>query len=83
VKEAADRLRAWPKLNRKLFLASSEEKELAAIMQTLSTVLAKDSPPSIDWHYEKMPEERHATIFHPAALKAFRSVLKPPADKTR
>jgi len=25
-------------------------------------------------HYEPMPRERHATIYHPAALRAFRTV---------
>jgi hypothetical protein len=29
----------------------------------------------VRWHYEKMPEEKHATIYHPAALKAFRMML--------
>jgi hypothetical protein len=49
----------------------------------LATILAKNAPPGLDWHYEKMPEEKHSTIFHPAALKAFRSVLKPLADRAR
>jgi hypothetical protein len=49
----------------------------------LATTLARDAPPDVRWHYEKMPEEKHSTIFHPAALKAFRAVLKPPADRKR
>ncbi|GAB3587142.1 alpha/beta hydrolase [Hymenobacter daeguensis] len=31
------------------------------------------------WHYEPMPQETHATIYHPAALRAFRAVFKPKA----
>ncbi|MBF9142248.1 alpha/beta hydrolase [Hymenobacter properus] len=31
------------------------------------------------WHYENMPQETHATIYHPAALRAFRAVFAPPA----
>ncbi|MFL6231733.1 MAG: hypothetical protein ACJ76N_01230 [Thermoanaerobaculia bacterium] len=31
--------------------------------------------PRLHWHYERMPEEKHSTIYHPAALKAFRAVL--------
>jgi predicted alpha/beta superfamily hydrolase len=31
------------------------------------------------WHYEAMPQETHATIYHPAALRAFRAVFAPPA----
>jgi predicted alpha/beta superfamily hydrolase len=29
------------------------------------------------WQYENMPQETHATIYHPAALRAFRAVFKP------
>jgi predicted alpha/beta superfamily hydrolase len=31
------------------------------------------------WHYENMPQETHATIYHPAALRAFRAVFAPTA----
>ncbi len=83
VKDAAGYLRTWPKLARTLYLASSEEKELTAIMEKLATTLTRDAPSCIRWHYEKMPEEKHSTIFHPAALKAFRVVLKPSTDTKR
>ncbi len=83
VNDAEGRLRAWPKLARTLYFASSEEKELAAITQRLATTLARAAPPTVRWHYEKMPEEKHSTIFHPAALKAFRAVLKPTTDRKR
>ena len=33
--------------------------------------------PALDFSYEAWPGETHATIYHPAALKAFRAVLKP------
>ncbi|WP_305031705.1 alpha/beta hydrolase [Hymenobacter convexus] len=32
-----------------------------------------------NWHYEAMPQETHATIYHPAALRAFRAVFAPQA----
>jgi predicted alpha/beta superfamily hydrolase len=83
VADAARHLRAWPKLERTLYFASSEEKELTRITQRLATILAREAPPSVHWHYAKMPEEKHATIFHPAALKAFRAVLKPTPVKER
>ena len=59
-----------------LYLASSSEDRDEAT-QKFADVLQKDAPAGVRWHHEKMPEERHATIFHPAALKAFRAVLKP------
>jgi predicted alpha/beta superfamily hydrolase len=33
--------------------------------------------PGLDFYHEAWPGETHATIYHPAALKAFRAVLKP------
>jgi predicted alpha/beta superfamily hydrolase len=83
VNDAPDRLRAWPKLDRTLYLASSDEKVIAEATQRLADVLAKEAPSSVHWHYEKMPEETHATIYHPAALKAFRAAFKPSPDKKR
>jgi hypothetical protein len=33
------------------------------------------------WHYERKPEEKHSTIYHPAALKALRAVFDPHRGK--
>jgi predicted alpha/beta superfamily hydrolase len=79
VNGAAERLHARPKLEKTLYFASSDEKEIVETAQQLAGILAKNAPPGLHWHYEKMPEETHGTIYHPAALKAFRAVLKPPA----
>ena len=68
------RSRNW---RRPVSLASSDEKELIKSAQRLAATLGKDAPPGLRWPYEAMPGETHATIYHPAALKAFRSVLKP------
>jgi predicted alpha/beta superfamily hydrolase len=80
VADAGARLRAQPKLGKVLYLASSSEDRGDAT-QKFADVLKKDAPAGVRWHHEKMPEEKHATIYHPAALKAFRAVLKP--DKKR
>ena len=32
---------------------------------------------TLRWHIVPMPEEKHATIYHPAALRAFRTLFKP------
>jgi hypothetical protein len=76
---AAGRLRARPKLEKTLYFASSGDAGDA--MQRFADVLGKDAPPGLRWHYEKMPEEKHSTIYHPAALKAFRALFTPPASK--
>jgi predicted alpha/beta superfamily hydrolase len=74
---AAERLRANPKLNKTLYLASSSD-DTAEIIQKFADILGKNAASGIKWHYEKMPDEKHSTIYHPAALKAFRRRLRMP-----
>ncbi len=66
-----------------LYLASSSEAGIASEVQRLSDVLQRQAPPGLQWHVEKMPEETHGTIYHPAALKAFRAVFKPQAPASQ
>jgi predicted alpha/beta superfamily hydrolase len=77
--DAAGLLRARPKTEKTLYLASSGEDTEAT--QRFADVLGKDAPAGLRWHYEKMRDEKHSTIYHPAALKAFRAVFKPAAGK--
>jgi predicted alpha/beta superfamily hydrolase len=77
IQGAGERLHARPTLKKTLYLASSDEKEIADDAQRFAEILTQSAPPGLSWHYEKMPEEKHSTIYHPAALKAFRAVLKP------
>ena len=75
---AATWLKAQPDLKKTLWYASSSEshgngKEARFFAQ----VLAIAAPAGLSWHYEPMPEELHSTIYHPAALKAFRALFKP------
>jgi predicted alpha/beta superfamily hydrolase len=81
VNDAAETLRKRPKLSKTLYLANSDEEVILGTMQRFVDILAKNAPPGISWHYEKMPDERHSTIYHPAALKAFRAVFKPAASR--
>jgi predicted alpha/beta superfamily hydrolase len=76
VADSAERLQSRKKQETTLYLASSDEKEIVAVTQRFADILAKNAPPGLRWHYEKMPEETHSTIYHPAALKAFRAVLR-------
>ncbi len=78
---AGERLRARPKLEKTLYLASSDERGISEVTQRFAEVLGKNAPSGIRWHYEKMPDEKHSTIYHPAAIKAFRTVFKPVASK--
>jgi predicted alpha/beta superfamily hydrolase len=79
--DAHKHLAAGLKSKKTLYIASSDEKKIADLAQRFAAILTKNAPPSIHWHYEKMPEEKHSTIYHLAALKAFRSVFQPAKGK--
>jgi hypothetical protein len=81
VNDAAKRLAARPDLKKTLYFAISGESGIADATQRLATVLGNNAPRGLRWHYEKMPDEKHSTIYHPAALRAFRVVFKPEAKK--
>jgi predicted alpha/beta superfamily hydrolase len=75
VKRAGERAGALG--GRTLWLASSNEKELADLTRRLADTLVARAPRTLSWRYEAMPEESHATIYHPAALRAFRKLFAP------
>jgi len=81
VRGAPEWLRAHAALRKTLFLASSGEPELATLTERLATALRENAPRGLTWHYRPMPEEGHATIYHPAALQAVRLVLAPGAKR--
>ncbi len=77
VDSAAELLRrAHAGLKKTVYFASSSEGT-SEITQKFADVLSKNADAGIGWHYEKMPDEKHSTIYHPAALKAFRALFKP------
>ena len=83
VTDAAEILRQQSKLSKTLYLANSDEEMIPGVMQRFVEILSKHAPPTLRWHYEKMPDEHHSTIYHPAALKAFRAVFKPNTNERR
>jgi predicted alpha/beta superfamily hydrolase len=83
ITDAAEHLRSWPKLDKTLWFASSDEKQIAEDAKRLAAVFEKHAPKEVNWHHEQMPEEKHSTIYHPAALKAFRELLKPVVKSKR
>lgn len=76
LKGAAARLRAGGG-QRSLYLASSGEPELSRLTRELADLLRANAPESLRWHHEPMPGETHATIYHPAALRALRHLFPP------
>jgi predicted alpha/beta superfamily hydrolase len=58
-----------------LYIATSADGRTAVDGAALGASLRKS--PGLSFSYDDWPGETHATIYHPAALKAFRAVLKP------
>jgi uncharacterized protein len=73
--EAGRRLAARPGLKKTLYFAASAD--MGELAGRFAEVLGRHAPAGVRWHYERMPEEKHSTIYHPAALKAFRAVFPP------
>lgn len=61
----------------RLFLATSSEPSLVAPAEAFTAMLRRELAPGSVWHYQPLPQETHATIYHPAALLALRQLLKP------
>jgi hypothetical protein len=76
VKSAASRMRTGGVRRGTLYLAGSAE-DRSHLTQQLAEILRKNAPANLTWHYESMPGETHATIYHPAALQALRRLFKP------
>ncbi len=74
---AARQLPAVTRAQPRVFLASSGQPELAASAAQLATLLQQASPSPLV-KYLPLPEETHATIYHPAALQALRTLFPAP-----
>jgi predicted alpha/beta superfamily hydrolase len=77
VVDTGPQLRARPDLKKALYLACSADERIPGLTQRWVDALEKHAPKGVRWHYVKLPEETHATIYHPAALKAFREMFQP------
>lgn len=60
-----------PSAPKRLYIATSSEGSIAATRR-LTRALARRNPRALRVWSERMREEKHATIYHPAALRAFR-----------
>lgn len=70
-----------PRLVKRLYLASSSEPGIDGTTRKFAELLTKHAPSGLMWHHEKMPAEQHSTIYHPAALMAFRLLFPPVSPK--
>ena len=77
VKSAPAALKASRDRRRTIYLSSSDQPELAAVAARFAAVLNAEGGSQLSWTYVPMPSEKHSTIYHPAAIAAFRAVFKP------
>lgn len=75
--QAASTLRAYSGPAKTLYVAFSADGENTPEARRLTAALQGLGKSAITGYYQPMPEETHATIYHPAALRAFRLVFKP------
>lgn len=81
-KGAAADLARWPAGERKLYLTIGDEGgTMQAGVDKLVAALQTAPPQGLAWTYDPMPAEHHSTIYHPAALKAFRTLWPGPRPK--
>jgi predicted alpha/beta superfamily hydrolase len=66
-----------------LWLATSGDADLGGAVERLGRALADARAGGPRVHHQPLPDERHATIYHPAALRAFRALFAPAAEDAR
>nr|WP_262904221.1 alpha/beta hydrolase-fold protein [Hymenobacter psoromatis] len=75
--QAAQQLRTYAGSAKTLYVAFSRDALGTAPVRHFAAALRHAPQPGLNWHYQALPDETHATIYHPAALRAFRLVFKP------
>jgi len=74
VQQAPASLAAYHGPAKTLYMATSSQGDTAATRRLAALIRAAPHPGPC--YYEPMPAETHATIYHPAALRGFRRVLR-------
>ncbi|HEV7838998.1 MAG TPA: alpha/beta hydrolase-fold protein, partial [Gemmatimonadaceae bacterium] len=76
VNTAVSRLPVLGSRKRTLYLAASRD-DRNELTKRFADLLDKNAGKSLTSYYVPMPQESHATIYHPAALQAVRRLFKP------
>jgi predicted alpha/beta superfamily hydrolase len=72
VRGAAARFAAWSAGPKQLYVATAGDGTSKEGVATLTAALEAAQPRGLVWHAEAMPDERHATIYPVAAIRALR-----------
>ena len=78
VTDEAALLAAHARAGRTLFMATSSEPGIVTDARAFDSTLVAAKVPGLRYQYVPFPAETHGTIYHPAALRAFRAVLSAP-----
>lgn len=78
VSAAEARLAGDMRAPKRLVLVASNEPLITEPTARLAAILEAHAPPQLLWAFQSMPEESHGTVYHPAALWAFRQAFAPP-----
>lgn len=82
--EAGALIRSEPDKHRTLWLSMADEGgAMQAGMDRLVTALRLAATSNLAWTYVPFPDEKHSTIYHPAATQAIRAVFPPPPPRPR
>ena len=77
VKGAAADLKSGLDKRRTLYMATSSEGNAGGYMTRFAAIVASDAGPLVTSKHVTWGTELHSTIYHPAALVAFRELFKP------
>lgn len=61
-----------------ILTVGDEGAEAQELMETLTSNLREHAPPGLTWTFQPRPDQTHATIYHGAALDAFRHLYAVP-----
>lgn len=77
LKDAPTALSSGKQGGKTIFIATSSQAEIAADAASLDTILEQKAPAGLKHVLKRFDAETHATIYHPAALTAFRELFAP------
>jgi predicted alpha/beta superfamily hydrolase len=77
VREVGDRIRRRNPIQNTIYLAHSDQPDIANLTRQFAETFKNVPGQGVTLHFQPLPNEQHATIYHPAALLAFRSLFKP------
>ena len=76
--DAIEMLAPYAGPRRTLYLTASGAEDIAGVTQRLADTLRQEATRQVGLHFQPMLDEKHHTIFHPAATDAFRKVFPGP-----